>query len=243
MSWYHKEAITPFDQQPPEGLFYLDGDILAALLGRAWTTGMKYPMVSFPSETAFELWENNILHLFGEMDLPLESTRDEGYAHANAIAKLVGYLAFVRGENRLEVIGPDEGEHLLLTYDNQQPRIVDIFHLVHLFVQRPLEILDDTSRAKLPPLYSGETLGMQALAQVKFFTPDAHWIWYASEFDGNNRFFGLVIGDEIEVGYFSLEELTFVRGPLGLPVERDPSFSPTTLADLKAKHEQERKRD
>jgi len=35
----------------------------------------------------------------------------------------------------------------------------------------------------LLPLYSGEELGLDALAQVKFFTPDSSWTWYASEFD------------------------------------------------------------
>jgi hypothetical protein len=33
---------------------------------------------------------------------------------------------------------------------------------------------------------SGEELGLDAHAQVKFFTPDSGWTWYASEFDGND---------------------------------------------------------
>jgi hypothetical protein len=36
-------------------------------------------------------------------------------------------------------------------------------------------LLDQASREKLPPLYSGEEKGLDALAQVKFFTPDAQW--------------------------------------------------------------------
>ncbi len=55
-------------------------------------------------------------------------------------------------------------------------------------------LLDQASREKLPPLYSGEEQGLDALAQVKFFTPDAQWTWYASEFDGEDIFFGLVSG-------------------------------------------------
>ena len=41
-------------------------------------------------------------------------------------------------------------------------------------------------------------------------------------------FFGLAIGLEIELGYWSLAELEQVRGPLGLPIERDLYFEPLT---------------
>lgn len=36
-------------------------------------------------------------------------------------------------------------------------------------------LLDDVSRAKLPNLYSNEHLGLKAVAQIKFFTPDSNW--------------------------------------------------------------------
>ena len=62
-------------------------------------------------------------------------------------------------------------------------------------------LLDQESREKLPPLYSGEEQGLDALAQVKFFTPTSNWTWYASEFNGDDVFFGLVIGFVIEFGY------------------------------------------
>jgi hypothetical protein len=99
-------------------------------------------------------------------------------------------------------------------------------------------LLDDHSREKLPELYSGEEKGLDALAQVKFFTPDSNWTWYASEFDGEDIFFGLVIGFAIEFGYFSLQELQEVRGPWGLPIERDIHFKPKTLRELKNHHEE-----
>ena len=97
-------------------------------------------------------------------------------------------------------------------------------------------LLDEASREKLPPLYSGEERGLDSLAQVKFFTPDAQWTWYASEFDGEDIFFGLVVGLEVELGYFSLKELQSVWGPLGLPIERDLYFEPRSLSDLKDAH-------
>jgi hypothetical protein len=118
--------------------------------------------------------------------------------------------------------------------------------------QRPEPLLDAESRARLPELYSGEEKGLDALAQVKFFTPDSNWYWYASEgspvdedgmMDTNKEkvdfiFFGLVSGHELELGYFSLSELESVRGSLGLPIERDLYFQPKTLKELQALHEQ-----
>ena len=72
-----------------------------------------------------------------------------------------------------------------------------------------------------------------AQALVKFFTPDSNWTWYASEFDGDDIFFGLVIGFVAEFGLFSLSELEEARGPLGLPIERDKHFEPKPLRELR----------
>lgn len=40
----------------------------------------------------------------------------------------------------------------------------------------------------------------------------------------------------MELGYFSLTELEAVRGPLGLPIERDLYFKPATLNELQDRH-------
>lgn len=93
-------------------------------------------------------------------------------------------------------------------------------------------LLPEKIAKKLPPLYATEGQGRNALAQVKFFTPDASWTWYAAEFDGEDIFFGFIIGFEREFGYFSLSELESVRGPMNLPVERDLYFKPTPLSKL-----------
>ena len=63
-------------------------------------------------------------------------------------------------------------------------------------------------------------------------TSDANWIWYATEFDGMDTFFGLVHGLEKELGYFSLSDLKAVRGPFGLPIERDLYWKPQTLREI-----------
>lgn len=92
---------------------------------------------------------------------------------------------------------------------------------------------------RLPKLYETEHLGEgNTLVQVKYFTPDSSWEWYVIEFDGEDAFFGLVAGDYVELGYFSLSELEALRGPWKLPVERDLHFKPITLEKL---HEQLRK--
>src|SRR3989304_456422 len=98
------------------------------------------------------------------------------------------------------------------------------------------ELLPQEIRERLPGLYSTEPEGMDAAAQVKFFTPDSNWTWYATEFDGEDLFFGLVVGFETELGYFSLSELESVNGPLGLPIERDLHFRPTSLNELMRIH-------
>lgn len=100
-------------------------------------------------------------------------------------------------------------------------------------------LLPDDVRAQLPQLYANEALGMAAPAVVKFFTPDASWTWYASEFDGEDLLFGLVIGHVAEFGYFSLSELEGVRGPLGLPVERALNYTPASLGELRDHFERE----
>jgi hypothetical protein len=101
-------------------------------------------------------------------------------------------------------------------------------------------------RAVLPPLQNLEKVG-DPTVWVKFFTPDSSWMWYVTEgspvddngimiqpgedkLEADFVFFGLVVGLEAELGYFSLSELETVREPLGLPVERDLSFTPCPLS-------------
>lgn len=116
-----------------------------------------------------------------------------------------------------------------------------LFFDVRAEIPSETELLDAETREKLPPLYNGEEKkGLEDLAQVKFFTPDSNWTWYASEFNGEDIFFGLVSGMEVELGYFSLKELEEAKGPLGLPIERDLYFEPKTLKELQDIHKEER---
>ena len=95
-----------------------------------------------------------------------------------------------------------------------------------------MRLLTKELRSKLPPLYATENT-KDPWVICKFFTPDSSWTWYALEFDGESRFFGLVEGLETELGYFSLRELETIRGPWGLPVERDRYFTPCKLSSIK----------
>ncbi len=95
-----------------------------------------------------------------------------------------------------------------------------------------MQLLTQEIRRKLPPLGSQDGKGGKAVVHVKFFTPDSNWTWWATEFDGEDTFFGLVEGQFKEMGYFSLAELQDARGPLGLPIERDLHWTPRTLDEI-----------
>ncbi|SRR6266699_4714961 len=100
------------------------------------------------------------------------------------------------------------------------------------------QLLTQELRQQLPPLYAQEHEN-DPLVYIKFFTPDSSWTWYATEGsqeDDDFIFFGLVIGFEQELGYFSLNEMSQARGRLGLPIERDIHFQPTRLSEVKKLH-------
>ena len=74
---------------------------------------------------------------------------------------------------------------------------------------------------------------------VKLFTPDGSATWLLSELEpGTDIAFGLCdLGFGCpELGSVSLRELEQVRGPLGLPIERDLHFVPNgTLSEYATK--------
>lgn len=61
---------------------------------------------------------------------------------------------------------------------------------------------------------------------LKVFNPSGAAVWLFTEFDGDDTLFGLCdLGMGCpEVGYASLKELESLKGPLGLPMERDRWF-------------------
>lgn len=79
--------------------------------------------------------------------------------------------------------------------------------------------------ATLPPLYAQEK-SPDAIAYIRLFFSD--WVWYATEFDGEDTFFGLVKGFAEELGYFSLEDIQDYA-------QVDQEFQPTPLSQLRSR--------
>tara|TARA_B100001123_G_C15019489_1_gene910920 strand:+ start:163 stop:438 length:276 start_codon:yes stop_codon:yes gene_type:complete len=91
-----------------------------------------------------------------------------------------------------------------------------------------MKLLTKELRRKLPKLGSTEH-EEDPVAIVKYFTPFGNYTWYATEFDGEDTFFGLVDGYVSELGYFSLS--TFEAA--SARIERDLWFKPTPLSALR----------
>jgi len=106
---------------------------------------------------------------------------------------------------------------------------------------RGMKLLTQEIRRKLPPLYAQDGKGGNAVVYVKYFTPDSGFTWWISEgspikddagTEVDFHFFALVEGQFKELGYVSLSELESVRGPMGLPIERDLHWKPKTLEEI-----------
>lgn len=109
-----------------------------------------------------------------------------------------------------------------------------------------MELLPQEIKNKLPALYSQEKES-DPIVHVKYFDPTGSWTWYATEGeemeDGDFLFFGLVVGFESEIGYFTLNQLKTAKerctGLQRLPIERDLYFKPCRLSEVKEKHNRE----
>lgn len=98
-------------------------------------------------------------------------------------------------------------------------------------------LLTQDIKKKLPVFYHYDNNKIETkeiIAQVKYFTTWNDWRWYGVEFDPETKlFYGWVDGDFPEWGYFSLDELSQVRGgPLNLSIERDLFFTPKSMKDI-----------
>jgi hypothetical protein len=105
-----------------------------------------------------------------------------------------------------------------------------------------MQLLTQELRASLPPLYTQDG-NKDPIVHAKFFTPDSNWTWFVTEGgpeEDDFLFFGYVIGQDEEWGYSALSDLESVRGPLGLPIERDLYFKPGPWSDVIARYRKER---
>ncbi len=86
---------------------------------------------------------------------------------------------------------------------------------------------------KFPNIGESEHLrASERLIVAKFFASWSDTVWYALEFDGKDRFYGLVREfNETRFGYFKLSGLESIRGFAGLVVERDTNFKTHYLSE------------
>ncbi len=103
------------------------------------------------------------------------------------------------------------------------------------------KLLPQSIRKTIPPLYAQDGKGMDAIAHIRFFHAYGAGTWIATEFDGEDTFFGWA---EIhpgcgELGYFSLSKLESLEARIngqripGLQaIERDIHFTPTPLSQI-----------
>lgn len=85
-------------------------------------------------------------------------------------------------------------------------------------------LLTDDLRERL--LSNGRERGADHVPVVKFFNPLGEGVWLATEIDADgDTLFGLADIGFPELGSFSLEELTSIRLPFGMGIERDVLFT------------------
>ena len=109
-----------------------------------------------------------------------------------------------------------------------------------------MELLTEELKQQLPALYTQEN-EKDPMVYCKFFDPTGSWTWYATEGEetdsGDFLFFGLVVGFDAELGYFTLSQLQTakkdLRGIQSLPIERDLYFTPCRLSKVKEDYSRE----
>jgi len=106
---------------------------------------------------------------------------------------------------------------------------------------RAVRLLPYAVRENLPILGSQQSLGGQAKALTRWYTPDGSRSWYITE--GSARrdregraadylLFGLVTGPGQQLDYFWLSDFSDGCGPRGMPVKRDLRWRPKILEEI-----------
>lgn len=98
---------------------------------------------------------------------------------------------------------------------------------------RTMQLLNKTAVAGIPKI--GEQDGKDAIAYLKFFINN--WTWFLTELDlETGEAFGKVYSPmepDGELGYFSMIELSELRGRIGHGVERDRYWDKKPLSQVK----------
>ena len=74
---------------------------------------------------------------------------------------------------------------------------------------------------------------MEQMVVAKFFNPVGSWSWYLMNLGEDEDYaWGIVDGNAVEMGSFSMRELQSIQLPLGLGIERDRYFEPVKASEL-----------
>ncbi len=97
-----------------------------------------------------------------------------------------------------------------------------------------MQLLNKTCLKGVPKLYEQDGKGDEAIVHLKFYIDS--WTWYLTELDQETgQAFGKVFSSmcpDGELGYFSLPELSNLRGSVGHGVERDRYWEPKPLSEV-----------
>lgn len=95
-----------------------------------------------------------------------------------------------------------------------------------------MELIPKEIKEQIPKLYDTEDQ-KDPIVFCKLFLDG--WTWFITELsiDGDICFGYVVSPFERELGYFSLNEISEIKGSLGLSVELDDHFTPVPLSKIK----------
>ena len=78
-----------------------------------------------------------------------------------------------------------------------------------------------------------EGTDMEQMVVAKYFDPMGNWKWFLMNMHKDEDYcWGIVEGNEVEMGSFSMRELEGIKRPFGLGIERDLHFKPTRAKDV-----------
>ena len=106
---------------------------------------------------------------------------------------------------------------------------------------RALKLLPYAVRENLPILGAQQSLGGQAKAWTRWYTPDGSREWYITEGSAKRNpqgqavdylLYGLAQGECRKLDYFWLSDLAAFRSSSGAPVQRDSYWLPKALREI-----------
>lgn len=119
-------------------------------------------------------------------------------------------------------------------FNKQSPGLGDHYQVgVRPGARKLHQFLEACQVAGVPT--TGDSASRDPVARVKIFNPCGNQSWYLTEYyPETNTAFGLVVGEYPELGYICLEELSRVKGRMGVGLELDMHWEPRKLSEIRA---------